>query len=463
LYSYPYVDQYANYPVYHLTFAGLILLSDVNLQTAQSVMALVQVLAVLFVFLACSRVMNVKIALLSALLISLSSQAVIPRYSLFPSNAAMAFYMLFLFVLVCFGIKKRNIWAVMVIAILVTNLMHVIAAIVLTFTLIFCYVISKILKLRLMDIRYVLLSAIMMLIQFIRPIPHAESFADKLAIYVSDIIGGTSDVSEASLSYLFSWYETVLYDLWFVLLMILGICGALMFLKIGKDASILGTGKNKNKGVFLSSITLAMTPIPYVVAMISPNMLPDRWFVYISIFLGVFSAATIYIFARQSRPLKLLVLAVIPLIVFLASTSPISNPNNHTLLEDMSSTPAVTLSQLNAAHFFKEYVSLDSLWANSLYAVDIDFSLGKKFQYLDPRKACSGIMAIRGYDMEHGFTIPKFGEDGKLLEIIKPTPPFVKYVDNASRFYDNGDVKGILGTGSNAYNPGNDQHLANST
>jgi hypothetical protein len=210
--------------------------------------------------------------------------------------------------------------------------------------------------------------------------------------------------------------------------------------------------------VFLSSITLAMTPIPYVLAIASPSMLPDRWFVFISIFLGIFSAAAIYLLAQQSRLYKILMLVVVPLIIFFAITSPVSNPNTQIYLQDMSVMPSVTLSEKNAAAFFKDNVNLDSIWANSLFAVQIDYSLTTKFQYINPRKACDGkVLAIRDYDMKNGFTTPMFGEDGKLLDIIKPTYSFTEYVDNAGRFYDCGNVKGILGPGSNAYGPGNSQ------
>jgi hypothetical protein len=231
LYSYPYIDQYANFPVYPLTYAGLLSLSNVSLQTAQSVIALVQILAVLFIMLICIKVMNVKIALLSTLLITLSSQVIIPRYSLFPSSTAIVFYMLLLFLIVYFGIKKRNIWPVMIIVLLVINLMHIVVTIILAFTLIFTYILSKLFKFTLMDLRYILLSALLMLFQFIRPIPHSDSFASKLSLYISNIMEGSSNVSQATMSQLYSWYEVMLYDLGFMLLIIFGVCGALLLLK----------------------------------------------------------------------------------------------------------------------------------------------------------------------------------------------------------------------------------------
>jgi hypothetical protein len=450
--SYPYVDQYANFPVYQLTFSGLLLLPEINLPAAELILALVQVLAVLFIFITCEKIFNVRIGLLASLLTAMSSQLIIPRYSFYPSNYAIIYFMLFLFVLLMLRTKKLNTFPVILTVLLAVNLMHPLASVLVTFTVILCYVFSKPFKLKLIDVRYVILSLLLMLTQFVRPIPHSDSLASKLSLYVSNIVSGSNSVTQATMSQLYSWSDVLLYDMGFTLLIMFGVAGALLIIKwnLNKKKDLSET--HKEKMVFLSAVTLVITPVPYVLAMISPNMLPDRWFVYITVFLSVFAAVAIYLFAQRSRKVKILMLAVVPVIIFFFITSPISNPNTHIYLTEMSTRPTLTLSESVAANFFKDNVNLTSIFANSLYAGRVDYSIFLAEHYIDPRKNNDGkVMVIRNYDMENGFTIPLYGSGGKLLEIIKPTDTFSRFINSSDRFYDNGDTRAVLNSGWNDY------------
>ena len=451
LQSYAYVDQYANFPIYHLSFAALMIMSHINIQAAQLILALVQILAVLFIFIICKKIFNEKIALLSALLITLSSQMIIPRYSFYPSNYAIVYYMLLLFVLLCLGVKKSNIWPVVLIVLVAINFMHPIVSVIATFTVILFYILAKIFKFEnIMSLRYVILSIFITLVQLIRPIPKSavSSSSNMLAIltvYIMNTLSGSISVAQATMSQFHSWSDVVLYELGFTILILFGVCGALMILKLSQNNYKFNVENHKDKRIVLSAITLIMLPIPYVLAVVAPQTLPDRWFVFVTVFIGIFAAVAIYLLSQQLKKMSFVAMLAIPVIVFFLITAPISNPNNQIYAKDMTTRPSLTLSELDASTLFKNVINLNSICANSLYAVRIDYALNYEDHFIDPRDSYNGpILLIRNYDMDNGFTIPLFGKDGNLVNIIMPTSSFTQNLDNSDKFYENGEVRAYL-------------------
>jgi hypothetical protein len=255
-------------------------------------------------------------------------------------------------------------------------------------------------------------------------------------------------VTQATLSQLYHWDDVLLYELGFTLLILLGVCGALIALRWARGVDKRAGGGWARRMTFLSAAALVTTPIPYLLAIVSPDMMPDRWFVYITVLLGVFSAFTLYVVARLSRAGALAALVAVPLIVFFMATSPISNPNDHIYLKEMATRPTLTMPEFAATVFLGDHVNTSLVYANSLVAGRVDYQLHTLEHFIDPRKPLYyDIMLIRTTDLVDGFYIPLYGSGGKLLEIVRPSAAFSGYVDRAGRFYDNGEVEAVFGAG----------------
>jgi len=326
---------------------------------------------------------------------------------------------------------------------LVINLMHPILAFIVAFTLIILYGLARIIRsMGIIDVRYVIVSIFLMLLQYIRPIPGQESLFSVFVSQITSILNGFGSATQATLSPLYNWGDILLYDLGFALLMAFGICGALLILKMS-EKNKFEVNNLKDRRILFSSVALILVPIPFVLTLIIPNSLPDRWFVFITVFLGFFAAITLYLYARLLNKYAFLVIIVIQSIIFFSITTPISNQNSQIYSEDLSSRFSNTLSEMKAIDFFKNMVNVTTISANSLFLRPINISLFTDEHFLDPTKTAykDQVLIVRNYDMDKGFTIPLWGEQGLLLKTIYPTKDFIAYTDHVDKFYENGEVR----------------------
>jgi hypothetical protein len=442
--SYGYPTQYLNYPIYHLTMVNIMNLSGVDIKLAQLIMVLFQIFAILFIYLICDKIhFNEKISLLSTLLVTLSSEMIIPRYSLYPSNYSVIYYIFLLFII--FYLSKKNPYKlpITIVTLVVINIMHPILAFIVAFTLIILYVLTRIIRsTNIVDIRYVIASVFLMLLQYIRPIPGQESLFSLFESQITSIFKGFGSVTQATLSPLFNWGDVLLYDLGFTLLMAFGICGALLILRTS-EKNKFEVNNFKDRRALFSSVALILIPIPYVLALINPNSLPNRWFVFTTVFLGFFSAITLYLYSRLLKKYAFLVIIIIQSLIFFSITAPVSNMNSQIYSEDMSYRSSYTLSEMNAVDFFKNTVDTMRISANSVYLRPIDNGLYSYEHFIDPTNITykDHVLIVRNYDMDKGFQIPLFGKQGLLMETILPTKDFTAYMDGIDKFYENGEVR----------------------
>ncbi|HTY90212.1 MAG TPA: hypothetical protein VMC84_03465 [Methanocella sp.] len=436
-------SNYENYPVYQLTFVGTMLLSSIgDVKIAQLVLAFIQVLALVFVFILCNKIFEPKIALLSTLLISLSAQVILPRYSFYPSNYAVIYYMLLLFALFCLK-KEAYKGTVTLVLLLAINFMHPVVGFVSSFTIIFIYVASKLLKIRdIVDLRYVAISIVLLILQYFRPTETGARLSSQLDLALMQLMTGVAVVTKATSSPYYSYVDILLYELGFALLIAFGVCGALVVLKLSEN-NIGQIGKAVNdRRTLLSLITLFIIPIPYLEAFIAPDMLPDRWFVFITVFLGIFAAIALCMFAEVFKKFTIVVLLIIQLIVFFSITTPISSPNASIYSQDLSMRPAIQ-SEVIAANFFKDYVNPAKIAVSAMYLAPINSTLDIQDHFLDPGDTSykDKVLIVRNFEMEKGFIMPLFGNNGQLLENIKANDTFMNYTGSIDKFYENGDVR----------------------
>jgi hypothetical protein len=227
------------------------------------------------------------------------------------------------------------------------------------------------------------------------------------------------------------------------MLIMLGVCGALWVLR-EIDKNLYKFGDTAGIKKILAYFTLLLTPLPYALAILIPDFLPDRLFIYITLFIGVFTAVTLVTFHELSnnRIFKFIIILAVPLFIFFSITSPTSNPNSHIYSQDLASRASLTHTDIGGLDFVRQYINKTDFVANTAYAERITLIPNEYDNYLDPSQTYTDkFLIVRNYDMENGFVIPLFGKGGKLKEVIMPNATFTNYTGSLNKLYENGGVR----------------------
>jgi hypothetical protein len=484
-----YAGHYQNYPIYQLTFVDIMLISGVSIDSAELVLLLIQIGFTIFIYLIVKKIFSQRIALTAFLLINFSSQLITPRYSYYPSNFFIILFMILIFILLYFNknntlinivgnndhavIQPQGIYSniksltsrgitslsnfsnpkldfIAYILILTINLSHPIFALITTSCMAFIYAISRLTRSGgIISIKMILWSAILLFIQWLRPYyaPELKSLSSIFVTMATSAFLNEQVVTQATLSPYHDQIDIVLYELGFVLLIMLGVCGALWVLwdnekNLYKYIDSAVRAKN-----VLSYFTLFIVPIPYVLAIVIPDFLPERLFVYVTLFIVILASVTLVTFYElfNRNITKFIIILAIPFIIFFSITSPTSNPNSHIYSQDLASRASLTHTDIGGRDFIRQYVNYSDFCANSNYAERITLTPNMRGSYLDPSHLYADkILVVRNYDMENGFNIPLFGKEGKLKETIMANSTFVDYLDHLNKLYENGAVRAFF-------------------
>lgn len=434
--------QYLIYPIYHITFAMTMLLGNMDIKSAQLVLLLAQVLSVIGVFALLRRLFNQRVALLSALLFSFSSQVILPRFSFYPGNYTIIYFILIM--LVCLAGKSYVRYLILLLLIVVVNFTHPIASLIALFVLTTSYLVSRVFKYDGLNVDAKMLAAcaVLIMIQWTRQTTRSDLLTILLNYLGSSMgpEGSGAAVTQATLSPYYSWTSITLYELGFALLILLGVCGAMMVLKY----CIIRSKKNSpaDGKIVLSAVTLAIVPIPYLLALMLPQVLPDRWFVYVTFFVCAAASVSLYAIYRLNKKFRFFVYGAILVIVFFSITSPLSNPDSHVYSTELSTRAALIPSEISAAGFVSEKDPGADYYMNSAYIAMIGKEMHGTCQYIDARSVESnaGIVLIRNYDLAKGISTPLFGTGGRLLDNY-PCNDLMDYLQLSNAFYDNGQVR----------------------
>ena len=426
--------QYQIYPVYHILYVEIMLLSNLDLKLATFILSIVQILFLLFIFIISNKLFNIKIGLLSTLLISNATNIIVPRYSFFPGSFSVIFFILFLY-LILISNKFRLIF--IIIDLFVSNFIHPLLPLIITFSLIIMYICQKIIKLNLLiSLNLIFLSIGLLLVQWSRPIDNSYSIISNFISSAKAAFSEGSTITQATSSPFYNRIDVIMYELGFTILILLAVGGSLWFLKARMKENIIP-----------AIVTLIFIPTPYILAVVYPNSIPARWFIYIEVVAGIFAGASIFMVLESlsKYKLKFLIFAPIFLLVFFSITSPTANPNSHIYAKALSGRNGLLESEISTVNFIKkERIDLKTLHGNSAYIEFIDRDIYKRENFIYPNISSSynnGTILIRNDDMESGFIIPLFGNEGKLLEIYRPTDDFKNNLGRKNKNYDNGWVR----------------------
>lgn len=432
--SYP--GNYQNYPIYHILFVSTILITGIdNIKIIQFIIAIIQILFSVFLFIIIKKLFNEKVALFSTLFALLAPHLIQPRYMFFPCSFTVIFFVFIIYLLFNMKSKTVTLSSVLITVFVITVFSHPLSPAILIITIITIFVILKFIKLEAIKLSgiTILLMSTFTLSWWMRSIDGTQDLFGWLISSVRNALE-TLDytaVTRATLGPLYSWNDVFLYELGISILIFLGIIGAFYSLKT--IVTMKKLTHNNEKILVLSIVTLLLIPVPYLLAMIYPQSLPDRWFPFVEVFVSIFAGVSVVDFTHKLSKCKLRPLAFsIPfMLIFFMITSPIVNPNNQIYAKAFSDRSVLMESEIISGNFAKSYCISDYIRGNTKYIFYIYEKTYMRDKILDPREPKTyndGIIIIRNYDLEKGFMIPLFGAKGLLLEVVPPTEYFLEYL-----------------------------------
>jgi hypothetical protein len=450
--------QYETYPIYHITFVALSDVLDSNIMESLLWMSFIQIGFGIFLFLTARRFLGVKIALLSFLLISVAPNLLVSRYSFYPGGFSVIFLMLILYLITR---KKRfrdsRGTTLVLVFTFVAISFHPLLPIFILALLLLVNSGKRLLQIKSesssqsdpSSSKVVVLIAMMTVFWWMRPLEGSHN--DLLAVLTNsalDAIRGLdfTNVGQATLAPTLPFFDILLSDLGFALLILMGVVGSVL---------LLGGYSLENNGLRSSAVSsvrvvslaaLCIVPLPFALAIVYPNSLPSRWYPCLEVLLSI--GAAVFVLPSISNVRKLAAKAAVSLlfftVIFLFISSPTVNPNGGIYANNLSSRSALTSSEYQAMVFING-LNLPDVHINSKY---IFIDNNQYSQWINPNQPStysSGLTVIRNYDLINGFTIPLFGRQGALFEIVPANLVFNETLSRMDLIYDVGSVHAFSG------------------
>lgn len=445
-----YIGNYVNYPIFHLFYAEFINITGLNeIKITQVFLAIYQIIFFCFLFLLTKKIFNDKIALISVLLFSITPYIVQPQFLFYPMAFTFTIFLLSLYLLN--NISRNKVFLILfLISFVLLTFAHPLSPFFLLFIVLLFYGISKVgeyLTKSSSKIQYItgaglLFMLVLMILWWMQPVGSGDLFSNFIiSLEKAFLTVDTVNVEQVTLSQRYNSADVFLYDLGFVSIIFFAVLGSFYGIK-----KIINNKEFKfDERVIYLIITLIIIPIPYLMAIIYPGSLPDRWFVFISIFLSISASVgiiTLFNFVNSNK-LKLIPLVLIIFLIFFNITSPIVNQNTHIYSEDMSTRHALTSSEINAVSFItSNYNNISQLKGNSLFISFTGQNLTYR-NYLDPTRPeiyTKGVLVVRDYDLKNGFTVPASGA-GQIVRVKVPNQDFFNFLASSNEIYNNGPLE----------------------
>lgn len=443
--------QYTNFPVFHILFATFRIVPQLDIMSSFLIGGVIQAVSVLFLFAIMRKILDLRIALFSSLIVSFSSQLILPRYSFYLTAFVVIFFILLFYLLLRTKPKEASISVafLIILSFIIMTLTHPLAPAIAISLLSIILITSRFIHSdkTIITVRMLLFMIFLMIFLWSRPLQGSIDLFSNLFQSLRTAFGTVdvnyTDVEQVTLSPLYNWVDVALYEMGFTIAITLAIAGSFILIRRMMSNTDDNSIRYPNLTVTLAFVTLTFIPLPYVLAILYPQSAPDRWFPFITLLIGVFSGAFIVFLARRAHRLrmKFLISLLLSLMLFFMITSPIANPNSHIYSTDMATRTSLTESEMKATEFLKE-IDASNIHGNSKYILFMGLGLDSK-NFVDPNKASTydnGILIVRDFDLEKGFTIPLFGSHGVLLENILPSSQFLSLLDNSTKILDSKEV-----------------------
>lgn len=438
--------QYQNYPIYHILFVVNVLVAKIaNFKLVQVVLLIVQLIFVLFIFSLSKKFFNTKIGLISSLILSFCPYISQPKYFYFPGSFSAIFFILAFYLIFTGAGKDFRYSLLLIITFLSLIFSHPMTPVILIFAFIIILIDSKLeLKKNMISWSSILFVTVATLAWWMKPTPVSSgNLFNYMIISIKSSIE-TMDytaVGRATLSSLVNPTSIILNDLGFIIVVTLSIVGAIYLL--GKYFNKSKNNYYKDKSI-LAIITLIFIPVPYILAIIYPQSLPNRWFPFIEVFASIFAGYAIFLLfetlINKKIIYKFIGILSVSCLIFLLVSNPVINPNSQLYAQDLSVRSALTTSEMSSLNFIGLYPEQNNIKGNSKFIIYLYKNYNNSLNPENPETYSNGLIVLRSYELEKGFTIPLWGSKGKLLDSVYPTDTFKTFLNNSNELYDNGKL-----------------------
>lgn len=464
--SIPNMGDYRYFPYTHLLTAYVRELSGLSIKNAYFVIAVIEVLASLFVFLIGKKLGGIRLGLLSAMVITLAPYNIFWGFWIIPMTLGMVFFIIILYLVLIRNTNPSIKMSILLVFFCLSIIfVHTVASFVswLILTLILIGIIiykflfpqirpRKLavlsfhnflfspLQYRKFQLSFNLVSLFGVSLFSYWMFIHHETGEDIFFLFTRSLIVSltkmdTESVTMVTLAPTFNYLSIFLIDLPTTLLLFFGVLGSLYLINLDLD---------RVKFTFISSAIILVFLVYGGGLLGTTAILPGRWLVFIEVILILLSAYGIYLLVSTQKTVKkqLVVCSIIIFIfAFSAITTPLTNSESPFYAKELGMRSGLFESEITAANY------LDSHYNGT-------FARSSKYQFLkgvtlnpNETETYEGkMMAIRDYDLEKGFNVPLYGAKGKLLELVFPNSTFYAYLDSpkCNKVYDNGEVESYI-------------------
>ncbi|MDD1775815.1 MAG: glycosyltransferase family 39 protein [Candidatus Methanomethylicus sp.] len=437
-----YVGHYQNYPIYQLIHVATDLVLNIsNIKFTEAIISGIQVILLAPLFLIVKRLINERVALFSLLIIAFAPHLIQSRFWIFPYITSAVFVVLLLYCMF-FLEKGFNSSLLVVFLFAFVNFTHPLTPIMLLATVILIYIINKLFRLKALHISITMMAAFFMLIamRIVWQIGTGYNLLQDFVLYINDIFQymNPTGVGRITLAGSYSWESILLSDLGFTLMLFFGTLGAFYLLKRSYDR--LANRPEEGRNVYLPLISLGLSPIPFILAMLAPITLPDRWFSFIEIFLSIyagFGIFMVYRFLSRSK-VRIVIPVIAAAMIFLTVASPVVNPNGQIFSNELSTRSALEQPEASAVAYIQS-LNVTKIYGNTRFIGYVNRTF-YDFYTIDPSNPNTyknQLMVIRVDDLKYGFYFPLYGAGGKFIDIIYPNATFYAYLNSSNVLYRN--------------------------
>jgi hypothetical protein len=438
---------YYEFPVFHIVLLSISELIGINLKNSFFLLSLFEIVMSIFVYLLASKIFENRIGLIAFLLYSMSDYFISARIQVAPSFFAVVYIMMLLYFFIAKKKSESNI-AIFLVTFFLLVFSHPLSTLILVFSFILYFIISKNRENSVATLSMTILLVTATISKWI------YSFGTGGGFFGGDFFGNVvfsfkqaltnvdmeANIGQATFAPNLDWTSVALADMGYSILIVLALVGCLV--------SIQNKTFIEKDSFKFSLLVLLMIPVPYVLTLSFPSSIPARWFIVLELILSIGGGAGLYFIysSINKSKFKSITYIILGFMVFFMITSPVANSDSPIYSKEIASRSGFYDSELSSAKFVNLYHSTN-FSTNSKFIHQINRSQAQFEHFINPNESISynkNLLIIRNYDMDNGFTIPYFGSQNKLLEVIPANKQFVTHIQNIHKVYDNNNVKMYL-------------------
>lgn len=446
-----YPGQYTTYPIYHIFLSEIEMLTGASDKLAFAIMSLSIIPFLLAVFKIADRLFDRRVALLATMLAAFAPHIVQAWFMYYPNCFSIVFFIICLSLCFHDG-NSKAVKGLIALVFLVMVLTHPLTPAIMVFYLLLLLLASKFVvkvKMNITGWMIGLMIAVTM-VQWMSSESSGGSLFDTLITSLRGVLEGDfrESVSGTTTTSLYSPMDVLLYDMGLMLLLAIGILGAMVLQWRIAQGPLHHQPRELQRSLVVAILALCVVPVPYALAAVYPGSQPDRWFPFTEAVVCMVAGYCIMTIMGKGRRRGRAVIAAGAtfLLVFFMISTPVANVNNDIYSGNMTTRDALTAAEESGRLFIIDN-GVQDLHASGNYMQFINRTLINIKDYYDytyqrylvnpkdPETYTNGSVALRPYDLTKGFSIALYGSGGKLIETNFPNPAFNNTISSKGHIY----------------------------